>query len=90
MKNIVMKNGEIEDVTTHTVAFETPKNERDAIASATAVTQLAGAMEVYYSKPIMVDRNYRPWSAKWTIIVKGTYTEIGLFKDEVSDIVKIA
>lgn len=89
MSNIVMRNNKFEDITTHTITFLTPKTDRDAIASAAAVMELAGAMDVYYSKPIMVDRNFRPWAAKWSMIVKGTYEDIGLFRDEAKDIVEV-
>lgn len=90
MGNIYMKGNEFEDITTNTFTFLTPTDEDSAINSAMAVLQLAQAMDVYCSKPIMVNRRAYPWASKWSIIVKGTYTEIGLFREEARTIVKQA
>ena len=90
MGNIVMRNGEIEDVTTFTFSFLTPTDEQSAKNSAIAVMRTAQAMDIYYDKPIMVNRREYPWASKWSIIVRGTFTVIGLFRGEAKTIVKEA
>ena len=88
MANIKMNGYEIEDTTTHTFTFRTSNDAQDEICAARAVMELAQAFEVYYNNPIRIEKNFLARENKWSIIVKGTYTEIGLFKEEARNVVK--
>jgi hypothetical protein len=90
MKNIVMNNGEFEDIVTIPFKFYAPADERDAIMTARQVEKLAIHHDVYCDVPENTERYYRYDRNKsvWSILVKGTWSEVGAFKDYARDIVR--